>query len=60
MQGVVVGALPVLLLMVLYAMEPDTMRVLHTTPQGWAALALICALELVGFLLIRRIVKIDV
>jgi tight adherence protein B len=60
MQGVVVGALPVLLLMVLYAMEADTMRVLHTTPQGWAALALICVLELVGFLLIRRIVKIDV
>jgi tight adherence protein B len=60
MQGVVVGALPVLLLMVLYAMEGDTMRVLHTTPQGWAALVLICVLELVGFLLIRRIVKIDV
>jgi tight adherence protein B len=60
MQGLVVGALPVLLLMVLYAMEPDTMRVLHATPQGWAALALIGVLELVGFLLIRRIVRIDV
>ena len=60
MQGVVVGVLPLLLLMVLYVMEGDTMRVLHTTPQGWAALALIAMLELTGFLLIRRIVRIDV
>jgi tight adherence protein B len=60
MQGVVVGALPLVLLVVLYAMEGDTMRVLHTTAQGWAALALIAVLELSGFLLIRRIVKIDV
>jgi tight adherence protein B len=60
MQGVVVGALPLLLLIVLYAMEGDTMRVLHTTPQGWAALGLICILEVIGFLLIRRIVRIDV
>ncbi len=60
MQGVVVGALPLLLLLVLYAMEGDTMRVLHTTLQGWVALALIGVLELIGFLLIRRIVRIDV
>jgi tight adherence protein B len=60
MQGAVVGALPLLLLLVLYAMEGETMQALHTTPQGWAALALICILELIGFLLIRRIVRIDV
>lgn len=60
MQGAVVGALPLLLLIVLYAMEGETMRALHTTPQGWAALALIGILELIGFILIRRIVRIDV
>jgi tight adherence protein B len=60
MQGAVVGALPLLLLVVLYGMEHDTMRVLHTTPQGWAALGLIAVLEVVGFLLIRRIVRIDI
>lgn len=60
MQGAVVGALPLLLLIVLYAMERDTMRVLHTTMQGWAALGLIAVLEAIGFILIRRIVKIDV
>jgi tight adherence protein B len=60
LQGVVVGALPLLLLVVLYAMENDTMRVLHTTVQGWATLTVMVALELTGFLLIRRIVRIDV
>jgi tight adherence protein B len=60
LQGLVVGALPLLLMMALYAMEGDTMRVLHTTAQGWTALAVIAALELTGFLLIRRIVRIDV
>lgn len=60
LQGMVVGALPLLLLVVLYAMEPDAMRVLHTTWQGWTALGLIAALELSGFILIRRIVRIEV
>ncbi len=60
LQGLVVGALPLLLMLALYAMEGDTMRVLHTTVQGWAALVVIAALEFTGFLLIRRIVRIDV
>jgi tight adherence protein B len=60
MQGVVVGLLPLLLLAVLYVMEREAMQVLHTTWQGWAALALIAALEVAGFAMIRRIVRIDV
>lgn len=60
MQGVVVGVLPLLLLAVLYVMERDAMQVLHTTWQGWMALAAIAVLELLGFFLIRRIVRIEV
>ncbi|MEO8315481.1 MAG: type II secretion system F family protein [Pseudomonadota bacterium] len=60
LQGVVVGALPLVLLVVLYAIEGNTMRVLHTTLQGWVTLGVVVALELIGFLLIRRIVRIDV
>ncbi len=60
MQGVVVGALPLLLLVVLYAMERDTMRVLHTTVQGWMTLGVVIVLEFIGYLLIQRIVRIDV
>jgi tight adherence protein B len=60
MQGVVVGVLPLLLLAVLYVMEREAMQVLHTTWQGWAALAAIAMLEVLGFFLIRRIVRIEV
>lgn len=60
MQGAVVGALPVLLLVVLYLLEPDAMRALHTTWQGWAAIGVLVLLEITGFMLIRRIVRIDV
>lgn len=60
MQGLVVGVLPLLLLGVLYVMERDAMQVLHTTWQGWLALAVIAILEITGFVLIRRIVRIDV
>jgi tight adherence protein B len=55
-----VGLLPLLLLAVLYVMERDAMQVLHTTWQGWSALAAVALLELVGFFLIRRIVRIEV
>jgi tight adherence protein B len=60
LQGVVVGLLPLLLLAVLYVMERDAMQVLHTTWQGWTALAVIVALETAGFVMIRRIVRIEV
>ena len=60
MQGVVVGLLPVFLMGVLYAMEREAMQVLHTTWQGWAAIALIIALETAGFLMIHRIVNIRI
>lgn len=59
-QGVVVGVLPLLLLVVLYVMEREAMQVLHTTWQGWTALAAIAVLEVLGFVLIRRIVRIDI
>jgi tight adherence protein B len=59
-QGVVVGTLPLLLLAVLYVMEREAMQVLHTTWQGWTALGAIAVLELLGFVLIRRIVRIEI
>lgn len=60
MQGAVVGVLPLLLMAVLYGMEREAMQVLHTTWQGWLALAAIGVLELTGFLMIRRIVRIEI
>jgi tight adherence protein B len=60
LQGLVVGALPLLMLLVLQVMDGRAMRLLWTTPGGWAALAVLVALEACGYVLIRRIVRIAV
>ena len=59
LQGLIIGLLPLLLMLALAVMDPAPMRLLFTTPMGWAILGLIAALEATGFLLIRRIVSID-
>lgn len=60
LQGVIVGALPLLLMLALAAVDPGAMRVLFSHPLGWLALGAIVLLEAVGFILIRRIVSIEV
>lgn len=60
LQGVIVSLLPLVLMAALAWIDPVSMRRLLTTPPGWAALALIALLETGGWLLIRRIVRIDV
>lgn len=60
LQGVVVGVLPLLLGLVLCFMEPEAMKSMFVTPVGWAAISLLVVLEIAGFLMIRRIVDIDV
>ncbi|CAM4157073.1 type II secretion system F family protein [Bordetella muralis] len=59
LQAWIVGALPLLLLCVLSYLDPGAMAMLWETSTGWAVLALLCALETGGMLLIRRIVNID-
>jgi tight adherence protein B len=60
LQGVVVGVLPLLLAAVLSFMEPEAMRSMLVTPAGWVAMSLVLVLEIAGFVMIRRIVNIDV
>lgn len=59
LQARVVGALPLLLVVVLYRLEPEVMQKLWTTAVGWAVLTVVVMLELVGLWLIRKIVRID-
>ncbi|MCL1037382.1 type II secretion system F family protein [Shewanella submarina] len=59
-QGYVMTALPILLGLVLYQMEPEQMSLLWTEWYGWAVIAIVVTLELVGFIFIRKIVNIDV
>ena len=60
MQAWVVGSLPILLMLVLNQMEPDSMDMLWHSRIGWATLAVIAFLEVMGVYLIRRITAIDV
>ena len=60
MQGAIVGALPVLVAVALYVMEPASMARLFTTSIGWLVVAVVALLELVGWALIRKVVRIDV
>ncbi len=60
LQGIVVGLLPVMLILVLRKMEPEAMSLMFHAWYGWATLAFIAVMEAVGALIIRKIVNIDV
>lgn len=60
LQGLIVGCLPLFLMWILTEMEPEAMAPLYSTWLGYAVLGVIFLLELVGFVLIRKIVRIDV
>jgi tight adherence protein B len=59
-QGWIVGLLPIFLAGVLYMMEPEAMRPLFTTMIGYIVLGVIAVLEFIGFIVIRKIVNIEV
>jgi tight adherence protein B len=59
-QGIIVGLLPLFLMWVLNIMEPEAMAPLFNTWLGYGVLLVIFMLEFVGFILIRKIVRIDV
>ena len=60
LQGIIVGLLPFLLMFVLFKMEPVAMSKLFTTWYGLAVVGFIVVMELVGALIIKKIVTIDV
>ena len=60
LQAWVVGSLPILLMLILNKMEPEAMDMLWHTRIGWATLAVVLFLEVMGVYLIRKITSIDV
>jgi len=60
LQGIVVGLMPMLLLVVLTLLKPEMMREFYTSPMGIGILILVLVLELSGYLIIRKIVNIDI
>ena len=60
LQAWVVGMLPMVLMLILDRMEPEGMAMMWHTRMGWATLAIIAFLEVMGVVVIRKIVAIDV
>ncbi len=60
LQGNVVGAVPILLALLLTALDPAMMAAFFQSPAGWVTTALVILLEIAGFLMIRKIVRIDI
>ena len=61
-HGAILGELylPVALMLVLNAMEPQAMALLWHSRVGWATLVVLALLEIMGIYVIRRIITIDV
>lgn len=60
LQGLIVGSLPLFLMWILTMLEPEAMAPLYSTWIGYGVLGVIFVLELIGFVLIRKIVTINV
>lgn len=60
MQGIVVGIMPVGLIIIMFMIDPVMMTTFFTTPVGILAGVIVLALEVIGALLIRKIISIEV
>ena len=60
LQGIVMTGLPVLLGVLLNFLEPEAMSKLWTTGIGWSVLAVVIIMELLGYIMIKKITAIDV
>jgi tight adherence protein B len=60
LQGWVVGAMPLILGVVLNYMRPDLMEPMLDHWFGWMLVTVIILMEIMGMLIIRRIVNIDI
>ncbi len=60
MQGLVVALIPAGMALVLNVINPEFIRPMFTTWVGWCLIALIVVMETIGYLVIRKIVTIEV
>lgn len=60
MQGIVMTGLPVLLAVLLYFLEKESMEKLWTTSIGWGVLTVIIFMETMGYIMISKITRINV
>ena len=60
LQGIVIGAVPFFLLLMMYLLDARMMRAFFHSTAGAAILSVAAVLEALGALLIRKIIRIDV
>jgi len=60
LQGRVVTALPFMIMLALFFIEPEATKPLFSSILGWGFLLVILVLQIIGGLMIRKIVRIDV
>jgi tight adherence protein B len=59
-EALAMASAPMVAFLLLYACQPDLMQPLVTTTTGWIAIGVALALEIVGFVVIKKIVTIEV
>ena len=60
LQAIVLSAMPLLVFLALHAVNPNLMRPLYMTPQGWMMIASVLIWELLGVFFLWRIVAIRI
>jgi tight adherence protein B len=60
MTGYLLAALPLILFSILYTLNPSYMSILFTDPIGKLLIVVAVSMQLVGFLWIRKIIKIEI
>ncbi|NLE66599.1 MAG: hypothetical protein GX608_04175 [Lentisphaerae bacterium] len=58
LQAIIVVLIPVALGIIIHFINPELMRLMYTTMMGWAMLAAVVVLDVIGFFMIRKIVSI--
>lgn len=59
-EAICIAVMPFAAFVILFLLNPDFMRPLVTTVTGWIAIAVVLVLEVVGFLVLRHVSRIEV
>ena len=59
-ESIAIALMPLAAFVILYLLDPDLMSPLVTTGAGWCALGIAATLETLGFLIIRKIMSVEV
>ena len=60
LQGIVVGCMPIGIGLVVNWMQPEMFSLLFTTITGWITIGAVVILEILGFIIIQKILDIDI